>query len=180
MITHLLRCHLMMEPISVAAWRQLPSLHPVWKLLFPHIKGVLAINTLGRGRLIAKGGVSDQTLSIGGGGHVKLMQKYYRSITWGSYDLPKMLKERGVDDSEKLPRFYYRDDALSLWNAIATFVKEILDLYYSSDSDVAKVSVNITKAKGGSMSISNSGSHTFECIQLTMDSFQKSLFSDPT
>ena len=99
----------------------------------------MAINTLGRQKLIAEGGVADQALSIGGGGHVTLMQKYYRSITWGSYDLPKMLKERGVDDPEKLPRFYYRDDALSLWNAISEFVKEILDLYYSSDDDVGKV-----------------------------------------
>ena len=139
MITHLLRCHLMMEPISVASWRHLPSLHPVWKLLFPHIKGVMAINTLSRTLLIPEGGVSDQIFSIGGGGHVTLMQKYYRSITWGSYDLPKMLKERGVDDPEKLPRFYYRDDALSLWNAISTFVKEIIDIYYSSDNDVDQV-----------------------------------------
>ena len=146
MITHLLRCHLMMEPISVAAWRQLPSLHPVWKLLFPHIKGVLAINTVVRSRLIAKGGLTDQTLSIGGGGDVTLMRKYYRSITWRSYDLPKVLSERGIDEPHKLPRFYYRDDALRLWNAISTFVKEILDLYYSSDNDVAKVSVNIRKA----------------------------------
>ena len=139
MITHLLRCHLMMEPISVATWRQLPSLHPMWKLLFPHIKGVMAINTLGRQKLIGEGGVADRAMSIGGGGHVMLMQKYYRNITWESYDLPKMLKERGVDNPEKLPRFYYRDDALSLWNAIATFVKEIIDIYYSSDHDVDQV-----------------------------------------
>ena len=51
MVTHLLRCHLMMEPIAVSTWRQLPSLHPVRKLLFPHIKGVLAINTLGRPKI---------------------------------------------------------------------------------------------------------------------------------
>ena len=139
MITHLLRCHLMMEPISVASWRQLPSLHPVWKLLFPHIKGVMAINTLGRRLLISPGGVADKTLSVGGGGHVTLMQKYYRSITWGSYDLPKMLKERGVDDPEKLPNFYYRDDALNLWNAISEFVKDIIAAYYSSDDDVDQV-----------------------------------------
>ena len=128
-----------MEPIAVATWRQLPSLHPIWKLLLPHIRGVMAINTLGRDRLIAKGGVADITLSIGGGGHIKLMQKYYRSMTWESYDLPKMLKERGVDDPEKLPRFYYRDDALRLWDAISEFVKEIVSIFYASDDDVTKV-----------------------------------------
>ena len=57
-----------MEPFAVACWRQLPCLHPVWKLLKPHIKGIIAINTLGRERLIPAGGVVDNTLSVGGGG----------------------------------------------------------------------------------------------------------------
>jgi len=68
MITHLLRTHLFMEPVSLASWRNLPSLHPVWKLLIPHVRGVLAINTLVRERLIPAGGVADNTLSLGGGG----------------------------------------------------------------------------------------------------------------
>ena len=67
-ITHLLRTHLFMEPIAVACYRQLPTIHPMWKLLSPHIRGVLAINTLGRDRLIAKGGMVDIILSVGGGG----------------------------------------------------------------------------------------------------------------
>lgn len=68
MITHLLRTHLFMEPVAVACRRQLPSLHPLWKLLAPHVRGVMAINTLGRERLIPAGGVADNTLSLGGGG----------------------------------------------------------------------------------------------------------------
>ena len=59
-----------MEPVAVASYRQLPTLHPLWKLLAPHIRGVLAINTLGRDRLIAEGGVADMTLTVGGGGNV--------------------------------------------------------------------------------------------------------------
>ena len=68
MITHLLRTHLFMEPVAVASYRHLPTIHPLWKLLSPHIRGILAINTFGRGRLIADGGVADNTLSVGGGG----------------------------------------------------------------------------------------------------------------
>lgn len=69
MVTHLLRTHLFMEPIAVATYRQLPTLHPLFKLLSPHIRGVLAINTLGRDVLIAEGGVADNTLTVGGGGN---------------------------------------------------------------------------------------------------------------
>ena len=57
-----------MEPVALASYRQLPTIHPLWKLLSPHIRGILAINTFGRGRLIADGGVADNTLSVGGGG----------------------------------------------------------------------------------------------------------------
>lgn len=68
MITHLLRTHLSMEAIAVASCRQLPTIHPLWKLLAPHIRGTMAINTLARSTLINKGGLVDQLLSIGGGG----------------------------------------------------------------------------------------------------------------
>ena len=68
MITHLLRTHFFMEPVSVASHRQLPTIHPLWKLLSPHIRGVLAINTFGRSVLIGEGGVVDNSLSIGGKG----------------------------------------------------------------------------------------------------------------
>ncbi|KAJ7351750.1 hypothetical protein OS493_035691 [Desmophyllum pertusum] len=68
MISHLLRTHLFMEPIAVATRRQLPSLHPLWKLLSPHLRGTLAIDTFGRHVLLPAGGVADLVLSIGGGG----------------------------------------------------------------------------------------------------------------
>jgi len=138
MITHLLRTHLFMEPIAVASRRQLPSLHPLWKLLAPHLKGVMAINTLGRERLIPAGGVADNTLSLGGGGHVALMKKYYKNMSWSSYDLPKVLKERGVLNAKKLPGFHYRDDALRLWQAIRDYVSSILSIYYHSDKEIQK------------------------------------------
>ncbi|CAH3165667.1 unnamed protein product [Porites evermanni] len=138
LITHLLRTHLFMEPIAVASYRQLPTIHPMWKLLSPHIRGVLAINTLGRDRLIAEGGVADNTLTVGGGGHIQLMKLYYKSTSWTTYDLPQTLKKRGVDEVNKLPNFHYREDALKLWTAIKEFLKEILPIYYPSDDVVKK------------------------------------------
>ena len=79
MITHLLRTHLFMEPVALASRRQLPALHPLWKLLSPHVRGVLAINTLGRERLIPAGGVADNTLSLGGVGKANGVYIKYES-----------------------------------------------------------------------------------------------------
>ncbi|XP_031557674.1 allene oxide synthase-lipoxygenase protein-like [Actinia tenebrosa] len=136
MISHLLRTHLTMECFAVSSWRNLPSIHPVFKLLFPHIRSVMAINTLGRKDLINKGGISDVTLSIGGGGHIQLIQKFYKKFTWDMLDVPKDLERRGLTNKEKLPNFLYREDALVLWETIFDFIREIMGVYYHSDNDV--------------------------------------------
>ena len=67
------------------------------------------------------------------------MKKYYKDINWSSYDLPNVLKERGVDDPDKLPGFHYRDDALRIWQAINDFVKRMLSIYYKSDEHIKRV-----------------------------------------
>ena len=72
-------------------------------------------------------------------GHIKLMEEYFRTLNLSSYDLPEVLKDRGVGDSEKLPHFYYRDDALRLWGVIRDFVSEIVSIYYQSKEDIQKV-----------------------------------------
>ena len=68
------------------------------------------------------------------------MKKYYKTMSWSSYDLPKVLEERGVHDAKKLPGFHYRDDALKLWQAIREYIKDILIIYYHSDEKVQSVS----------------------------------------
>ena len=68
------------------------------------------------------------------------MKKYYKDLSWSTYDLPKVFKQRGVHDAKKLPGFYYRDDALRLWQAINDFVTHILAIYYHSDKDIRNVS----------------------------------------
>ena len=68
------------------------------------------------------------------------MKKYYKTNSWETYNLPQILKERGVEDPERLPNFHYREDALSLWGAIEEFVEQILAIYYQSDDHINKVS----------------------------------------
>ena len=67
---------------------------------------------------------------------MKFVEKCFKSLNLGDYVFPKSLKQRGVDDSEKLPGFYYRDDGLKLWEALRSFIAEILGIYYKGDKDV--------------------------------------------
>lgn len=50
----------------------------------------------------------DKTLSIGGGGHIQLLEKTYKNFTFEMLSLPDILKKKGVDDIEKLPNYHYR------------------------------------------------------------------------
>uniref|UniRef100_A0A4W6CE04 Arachidonate 5-lipoxygenase b, tandem duplicate 3 n=1 Tax=Lates calcarifer TaxID=8187 RepID=A0A4W6CE04_LATCA len=109
-ITHLLRTHLMTEVFAIAMYRQLPAVHPVYKLLIPHIRFTIAINTKAREQLICECGIFDKANATGGGGHVQLVQKAVKSLTFRSLCFPDMIKSRCVDSKEELPTYFYRDD----------------------------------------------------------------------
>lgn len=136
--THLTKTHLVMEAFAVASWRQLPSVHPVFQFLFPHLRSVMAINTIGREKLIAEGGIVDKTLSVGGGGHIQLIEKTYKSFKFEMLSFPDMLKRRGVEDAKKLPNYYYRDDGLRMWSAISDFIADLVSIFYRTDDDVSR------------------------------------------
>lgn len=58
-----LRTHACMEPFIIAAHRQLSVMHPVFKLLKPHLKYTLQINALAREALINEGGIIESDFS---------------------------------------------------------------------------------------------------------------------
>ena len=120
----------------MATMRNLPDPHPIYKLLRPHFRYTMAINTAARATLINQGGIIDQLFAIGGEGKVKLLQnvsKHYR-VHWTH--IVKYAKEREVDDPEKLPGYYYRDDGIKIWGAIERFVGGIIDEFYKADKDI--------------------------------------------
>ncbi|XP_029377754.1 polyunsaturated fatty acid 5-lipoxygenase isoform X3 [Echeneis naucrates] len=103
-ITHLLKTHLMTEVFAIAMYRQLPAVHPVYKLLVPHIRFTIAINTKAREQLICECGIFD-----------------------------KVIKSRGMESKEELPTYFYRDDGYRVWEATKSFVSDVVQIYYTSD-----------------------------------------------
>ena len=118
--------------------RNIPNHHPLYKLLRPHVHYTIAINYIARNTLISKGGAISEIFSIGYKGQNELLQRAYKkySIHWSN--IKRNIKERGVDSSEKLPHYYYRDDGMKIWNAFEEFVHRIIDSIYSNDEEVAK------------------------------------------
>ncbi|XP_075947443.1 polyunsaturated fatty acid lipoxygenase ALOX15B-like [Anarhichas minor] len=132
---HLLRTHLLAEVFAVSLLRNMPMVHPLYKLLVPHTRYTLQINNLARSSLISKTGVFTKFAASGGKGVKTLLKRSLSSVTYRSLCIPDDIADRGLGD---VPNFYYRDDGLKLWDIIHRFVQGVLSFYYKNDTEVQK------------------------------------------
>lgn len=121
-ITHLGLTHLVLEPVGLATFRNLPGNHPIARLLLPHLEGTLSVNDMAVNHLLADGGAIDQTFAA-------TMPSIRRAAVQAAvaYDvrrdtLPALLARQGLDDREVLPDHPWRDDALRVHGAIGRWV----------------------------------------------------------
>ncbi|RXN14495.1 arachidonate 5-lipoxygenase-like isoform X1 [Labeo rohita] len=105
-------------------------------LLIPHIRFTIAINTAAREKLICKSGLFDKANNTGGIGIVEVIQKAMKTLTYKSLCFPEAMKARGVENKEDLPNYYYRDDGMMVWEAIKSFVADVVRIYYGSDETI--------------------------------------------
>uniref|UniRef100_A0A3P9H7A9 Lipoxygenase domain-containing protein n=1 Tax=Oryzias latipes TaxID=8090 RepID=A0A3P9H7A9_ORYLA len=121
---HLLRTHLLAEVFAVALKRNLPRVHPVYKV--PEADAAV-LSSL-------RMEFSPMCFIVSGGkGMDTILQRSLSNLTYKSLCIPDDIKERGLED---VKNFHYRDDGLKLWDII--FVKDTLSYYYKEDSEVKK------------------------------------------
>ena len=116
--------------------RNLPDSHPVNKLLRPHFRFTIAINIHARSTLINDGGIIDLIFGMGEAGRKKVFAKASGRYNVNVANIKKYAKDRGVDDSEKLPGYYFRDDGIKTWNLMEEFVSKVIGTFYATDDDV--------------------------------------------
>nr|XP_020724693.1 arachidonate 12-lipoxygenase, 12R-type [Odocoileus virginianus texanus] len=114
-ISHLLETHLIAEAFCLALLRQLPMCHPLYKLLIPHTRYTIQINSIGRAVLLNEGGLSARSMSLGLSGFAEAMVRALSEIKYENLYLPDDFVRRGVQD---LPGYYYREDSLAVWDAL--------------------------------------------------------------
>ncbi|XP_068445150.1 polyunsaturated fatty acid lipoxygenase ALOX15B-like [Clinocottus analis] len=132
---HLLRTHLLAEVFAVSLLRNVPMVHPLYKLLVPHTRYTLQINYLARDLLISETGIFTRFVSSGGEGMKTLLKRSLASLTYSSLCIPDDIAARGLED---VPNFYYRDDGLKLWDIIHRFVQGVLSFFYKNDDELQK------------------------------------------
>ncbi|XP_038995084.1 linoleate 13S-lipoxygenase 3-1, chloroplastic-like isoform X2 [Hibiscus syriacus] len=143
LVNHWLRTHACMEPFILAAHRQMSVMHPIFKLLDPHMRYTLEINALARQNLINAGGVIEDCFTPG---------RYCMEISAAAYrshwrfdqeNLPADLIRRGIavpDPTQPhglkllIEDYPYATDGLLIWNALENWVRTYVNHYYPNSS----------------------------------------------
>ncbi|KAL4279662.1 hypothetical protein GQ457_03G009150 [Hibiscus cannabinus] len=144
LVNHWLRTHACMEPYIIATHRQLSSMHPVYKLLHPHMRYTLEINALARQSLINGGGIIEASFSPGKYA-MELSSAAYESWRFDREGLPADLIQRGVaveDPSAPgglkllIEDYPYAADGLLIWSAIKEWVESYVENFYTEPDSV--------------------------------------------
>ncbi|KAL6563974.1 hypothetical protein OROHE_005214 [Orobanche hederae] len=143
LVSHWLRSHCCTEPYIIATNRQLSAMHPIYRLLHPHLRYTMEINALARAALINANGIIETSFSPG---------KYSMELSSVAYDklwqfnleaLPADLISRGmaVEDTNAphglkltIDDYPYATDGLLLWDAIKQWVTDYVAYYYTEAS----------------------------------------------
>ncbi|CAI9114426.1 OLC1v1015145C1 [Oldenlandia corymbosa var. corymbosa] len=146
LVNHWLRTHASVEPFILAAHRQMSAMHPIFKLLDPHMRYTMEINALARQGLINADGVIESCFTPG---------RYCMEISAAAYKnfwrfdkegLPADLIRRGmaVPDATApyglklvLEDYPYAADGLMIWTAIENWVRKYVNRYYPDPSLVS-------------------------------------------
>ena len=132
---HLTSSHLIPETIYVAARRNLAAIHPLLLLLQQHFWFTLVVNFAARTVLVNEDGMIPKMFPVGFEGQCAIGRYFNEHFDWDA-----MCPSKDLNDMRKLsemPNFYYRDDALELYNVIETYCREWTSAIYLSDKEVA-------------------------------------------
>ncbi|KAH7656181.1 Lipoxygenase plant protein [Dioscorea alata] len=145
LVNHWLRTHACVEPFILGAHRQLSVMHPIFKLLKPHMRYTLEINAMARQILINAGGVIESGFTPGSC-CMEISAAFYRDHwRFDQEALPADLIRRGmaVEDPSQphglkllVKDYPYANDGLLLWTAIQKWVQSYVDRYYPNQAAV--------------------------------------------
>ncbi|KAG4380825.1 hypothetical protein GLYMA_15G026500v4 [Glycine max] len=145
-ISHWLNTHAVVEPFVIATNRHLSVVHPIYKLLFPHYRDTMNINSLARKSLVNADGIIEKTF-LWGRYSLEMSAVIYKDWVFTDQALPNDLVKRGVavkDPSAPhgvrllIEDYPYASDGLEIWDAIKSWVEEYVSFYYKSDEELQK------------------------------------------
>ena len=135
-ISLLLNTIVALEPFAISLHESLSSLHPIWKLMFPYLRYKCSEGMMVRQAFFGESGFLDNLFPLGEEGAVELLKEAVEGWSLEDMAFPMALAMRGLDGTDKLPEYPYRDDGLLIWCTISDFVASYIDCYYEDDQSV--------------------------------------------
>jgi hypothetical protein len=141
---HLTHAHLVEEVTIVAANRTLPMNHPVYRILSPHWYKTLSLNAAARSTLLPQ--IIVELVGISPEQAYSFTKSHFENFDFVANYVPNDLKRRGFPNTEgglgipKYRNYPYAKNMVMMWNAIRTYVKSMLLVYYdvkTADATVA-------------------------------------------
>ncbi|XP_042514345.1 linoleate 13S-lipoxygenase 2-1, chloroplastic-like [Macadamia integrifolia] len=138
-VSHWLRAHCCTEPYIIAANRQLSAMHPIYRLLHPHFRYTMKINSLARKSLLNANGTLERMFSLRKYSVELSSVAYAKFWRFDMESLPKDLIRRGmaVEDPTTehglkliIKDYPFANDGLLLWTAIKQWVSDYVNHYY--------------------------------------------------
>ncbi|KAL4591418.1 hypothetical protein LXL04_004381 [Taraxacum kok-saghyz] len=143
LVSHWLRTHGVTEPYIIATNRCLSKMHPIQRLLCPHLRYTMEINSLARLALINAGGLIESCFSLGKYSMELSADAYAQNWRFDHEALPADLVNRGMAiEDEGAPHgikltiddYPFANDGLLLWGAIKQWATTYVNHYYPQDN----------------------------------------------
>ncbi|KAK9079051.1 hypothetical protein SSX86_000720 [Deinandra increscens subsp. villosa] len=139
LVSHWLRTHGVTEPYVIATNRHLSKMHPIQRLLCPHLRYTMEINGLARLALINAGGTIETSFSPLKYSMQISSDVYAQQWRFDHEALPADLISRGMAvEDESAPHgikltiedYPFANDGLLLWDAIKQWATTYINHYY--------------------------------------------------
>ncbi|CAM6126501.1 unnamed protein product [Calypogeia fissa] len=147
-ISHFTFAHASMEPIIIAANRQLSEMHPIRTLMKPYFKDTISINAAARAVLINAGGNVESNFTMGKYAFQVGAKGYGANWRFDQQGLPQNLVARGMAEpadssypgSVKLviEDYPYAKDGLEIWDAVYKWVAKYVEIIYQGSDEAIK------------------------------------------
>ncbi|KAH7543600.1 hypothetical protein FEM48_Zijuj02G0201000 [Ziziphus jujuba var. spinosa] len=144
LVSHWLRTHCVTEPYVIATNRQLSVMHPIYRLLDPHLRYTMEINALAREALINAEGTIETCFAPGSTPEsLALLLMSLNGASTCKHCLLTLLAGMAVEDPDAphglkltIEDYPFANDGLLLWDAIKEWVSNYVNHYYPGPSQV--------------------------------------------